>query len=67
MDTIYPEKRPSWATGTDITVVYNWEFNRYCAACFLGLCEICEGGPGGDGIGCRCDNPEHAEEYTAVE
>ncbi len=63
----WPEPMPDWPIGTDFKVVFDWEWERQCMACFACLCEWCEGGPTDNGLPCICDNPAHAEELMAVE
>ena len=59
------DTEPRWAIGTDLKIVFDWQYSRYCNLCFEGICDWCSeiaenGGP------CHCPSL-HEHEYGSIE
>lgn len=37
------EPHPNWPDGTDLKIVYDWMYPRYCLWCFMDICDQCDG------------------------
>ncbi len=60
------EREPDWPTGTDLKIVFDWMYPRYCTYCFQGVCDWCEEFRVQDGVPCHCTEL-HEHEYGSIE